>query len=572
VAETARSNFAGASLAGITDDLGNALVSPDTFGGSAFVLGPSVYRLIVAGVSNGDIASPPADATALLSDDNPLPFFTWDNTGGTGITAQVVANGTASSGNALRITIGTAVTSGTATLTRIEPITGTGDRGFAFIPQMTAIGTLSGGTAALADLFFSWLAPDQSTVVGTAPAVQTLDFQSFYSQSAVTLSAGDDAFGAASLYNCAPVGSKFLQMTARFRVTAAGTGTIARTLDITDFAIAVGEPILYLAELTDSNEFGAGFIQQDQGSITIESGRGTALGSTIGAVRIGNGNAQFGDPTYGFIQLDAGPTGIINLAADSVEADNDITATGDVYATAVRTTLVQSTGDLSLQAGGADVIVRDTAASGTNPRILFRDAAGTYYTGIKSGAANVVQILNGTSATDYAQLWAERIYPMNGSTASRYIYDDGTRTAFSGGIDTAGSIVTTGSILNDSISTTTATANAAIWVLSSGTSYTLRRNSSSSRYKTNIADADAVVLEAARRIKPRHYESTIADEAGATRLGFIAEEVHDAGLTHAVGYDAEGRPETIDSVALIAALWHRVDDLEARLAALEGKE
>jgi hypothetical protein len=126
--------------------------------------------------------------------------------------------------------------------------------------------------------------------------------------------------------------------------------------------------------------------------------------------------------------------------------------------------------------------------------------------------------------------------------------------------------------LNDNISTTTATANAAIWVLSSGTSYTLRRNSSSSRYKTNIVDADDVVLEAARRIKPRHYESTIEDEAGATRLGFIAEEVHDAGLTHAVGYDAEGRPETIDSVALTAALWHRVNDLEARLAALEGKE
>jgi hypothetical protein len=576
VADTARSNFAGASLAGITDDLGNALVSPDTFGGSAFVLGPSVYRLIVAGVSNGDIASPPADATALLSNDNPLPFFTWDNTGGTGITAQVVANGTASSGNALRITIGTAVTSGTATLTRIEPITGTGDRGFAFIPQMTAIGTLSGGTAALADLYFSWLAPDQSTVVGTAPAVQTLNFESFYSQNAVTLSAGDDAFGAAGIYNCAPVGSKFLQMTARFRVTAAGTGIIARTLDVTDFAIAVGEPVVYLAEQVDANEYGAGSVSQSEGSITIQSGGGTAVGSVSSVVTVGNGNVVDGDPTYGYINLDAGLTGVVGVTGN-VDVTGDVTAV-NVYATAAVWSpyLVNeetTSSNLNLRASSGLVTVQDSnVANGTNPRITFYNKSGTPFATVKSGAANVVQILNGASATDYAQLWAERIYPMNGTTASRYFFDDGTRLASSGGFDANGTIYASGAMVSDAISTTTQTASAAIWVLSSGTTYSLRRNSSSLRYKTNVENADSNVLDAARRVKPRHYESTIAEEAGATRLGFIAEEVHDAGLTHAVGYDEEGRPESLDAAALIAALWHRVDDLEARLAALEGKE
>ena len=78
------------------------------------------------------------------------------------------------------------------------------------------------------------------------------------------------------------------------------------------------------------------------------------------------------------------------------------------------------------------------------------------------------------------------------------------------------------------------------------------------------------MLEAARKIKPRHYESTIADEAGETRLGFIAEEVLEAGLSHAVGFDGEGRVETLDPTALIAALFARVNDLETRLAALEG--
>jgi hypothetical protein len=122
---------------------------------------------------------------------------------------------------------------------------------------------------------------------------------------------------------------------------------------------------------------------------------------------------------------------------------------------------------------------------------------------------------------------------------------------------------------HDAPATTSQSSSAAIWVLVSGTNYQLRRNTSSARYKTNIVDADEVVLEASRKVKARHYESTIEDEAGATRLGFIAEEIHDAGLTHAVEYDAEGRPDTIDSVALIAALWHRVSDLEDRLKALE---
>lgn len=567
MADRIGSDYGAASVAGISSDRGDALISADTTGSTALLFGPAAYRVMVAGVSNGDIAMPPDDALAVLSDDNPLPFFTWNNSGGTGITAQVVANGTASSGNALRISIGTAVASGTATLVRIEPITGTGDRGFTFVPQMTAIGTLNGGTAALADLSFSWLGPDQSTAVGTAPSTQTQPFANFYTIN--TLSAGLDTDGAASIYNCAPVGASFLKMTATFRVTAAG-GTATRTLDITDFAIAVGESQVYISEKTDVNEYGAALIDQISGSVGIVSGAGTAVGAAIGAVYIGNGDASFGDPTYSYILADA-TGGIIDLFASSVDVAGDLTTTGNatIGGALFVGSITDSSGDLNLAASGGDVIVQDSTAS--LPRLLYRDSAGTFLGGIQMQGANIFRFFNGSTTNDYGYIYAERIYPMNGTSASRFMSDNGTRTELSGGLETAGSIVTVGSILNDSISTTTATANAAIWVLSSGTSYTLRRNSSSKRYKTNIVDADAAVLEAARRIKPRHYESTIADESGATRLGFIAEEVEAAGLTHAVGYDAEGRPESLDTTALIAALFVRVNDLEARLAALEAK-
>jgi hypothetical protein len=275
----------------------------------------------------------------------------------------------------------------------------------------------------------------------------------------------------------------------------------------------------------------------------------------------------------GIINIFSGFGGVVAVSGDTVSIDSG-SAGGTGTGTLRVNTLVSNattTSDLTLEATGSDLIFQDiNAANGTNPRLLFQDKNGTFFAGVKSGAANVIQILNGSSATDYAQLWAERIYPMNGSTASRYMFDDGTRIAFSSGIDAAGTVICSGAMISDAISTTTQTSSAAIWVLSSGTTYSLRRNSSSARYKTNIEDVDAVVLEAARRIKPRHYESTIADENRATRLGFIAEEVEAAGLTHAVGYDADGRPESLDATALIAALYARVDDLEARLAALEG--
>jgi hypothetical protein len=118
--------------------------------------------------------------------------------------------------------------------------------------------------------------------------------------------------------------------------------------------------------------------------------------------------------------------------------------------------------------------------------------------------------------------------------------------------------------------TTTQTSSANIWVLTSGTTYEMRRNSSSRRYKTNIVPTDAAVLEAAKKIRAVHYESTIPSESGVSRLGFIAEEIESAGLTHAVSYNGEGQVETIDPVALIAALLVRIEDLDARLQEIES--
>jgi hypothetical protein len=191
---------------------------------------------------------------------------------------------------------------------------------------------------------------------------------------------------------------------------------------------------------------------------------------------------------------------------------------------------------------------------------------GTGHT-VSAVGASAVQFTR-TDTGNRSNITVARVFP--GSQTTRYIDDDGTYTT------TSSSLLVNGTSQADgfratAIPVTTNTTNAAIWFLNGGTDYTLRRNSSSARYKTDIVDADTVVLEAAKKIKPRHYRSTIESENGATRLGFIAEEVLAAGLSHAVGYDGDGLVETIDATALIAALYARVNDLEERLAALESR-
>lgn len=227
------------------------------------------------------------------------------------------------------------------------------------------------------------------------------------------------------------------------------------------------------------------------------------------------------------------------------------------------TLMRQVAGELQISpnAGAGDVKVSaDLTVSGGDLNL------STTHTLKPLSASTMTMIRNDTSAR--SALATGVLFPGNQTTRS--IGDDGTYTTVSSSL-LVGATCQADGFRATAIPTTTNTTNAAIWVLNAGTDYTLRRNSSSARYKTNIVDADEAVLEAARKIRPRHYESTIEDEAGETRLGFIAEEVLAAGLSHAVGYDGEGRVETLDPTALIAALFARVNDLEQRLADLESR-
>jgi hypothetical protein len=519
----------------------------------------------------------------IVQDGNPLPYWTFTDVNSAGaITAAIVADAGAASGNVLRFTVASGTLTGkSATLTRFIPVASSASRSFSFYAEATfESGTNS--TQATATLSCQFYASDQVTTTGTAFTSDTFGFNGL--QSPMGITAPDLYAVAPDLTNTtAPANAAYLKLT--ITIATVATQSAARTVDLTEVRVAHGLPELILTDKGDPATYQPAYIFNESGNLSLVASTGENLvvgldgywlGSVSNTIESG-GDINLiatGDIIGTAANVDLTATTQANIASDTT----NITATNGVYVTTNGTTEgtinvanVQSVGDLRLLAAGGDVYLNSTAV-GVGPRLLFRDSAGTFYGGLRMEGANVFRFYNGSTSNDYAYIYAERIYPMNGTTASRYIYDTGSVTAVSGSFEAPSGYVQANSFYADSITGTTATTNAAIWVLTGGTTYNLRRNTSSARYKTAITDADDAVLAAAKSVKPRHYESTIADEAGATRLGFIAEEVHDAGLTHAVGYDAEGRPESLDSTALIAALWHRVNDLEARLAAIEAQQ
>jgi hypothetical protein len=460
----------GAYEGGVNNDKGAPLVANNTDGETSLLFGPAALREIQTGVANGSWEVTPDQATATVTEENPIPYWTFTDTNSSGaITCAIVADASSGSSNTLRwsITAGSA-NSLSAKLTRFVPVAATRNRAFAYSPEVNTFGATNTAIATIR-MQAQFYKPDQTTTTGTAIDSGVITFATLGTSS-------NWLTGSYTTANAAPADAAYCLITITVATAAVGT-VVASTVDIPEVRLIRGDQTNIFAEYTTPATYAPTLVRQVNGTLQISPNAGT------GAVQIG-----------GALNLDTRHTIVSNNASSILFTRND---------------------------------------SGTRSSLVVG-----------------------------------RMFP--GDQTTRYIDDDGTYTTVSASL-LVGATCQADGFRATAIPTTTNTTNAAIWVLNSGTDYTLRRNTSSARYKTNIVDADAAVLEAAKKIKPRHYESTIEDEAGQTRLGFIAEEVLATGLSHAVGYDAEGRVETLDPTALIAALFARVNDLEMRLAALESR-
>jgi hypothetical protein len=465
-------------------------------------------------VANGDFAIPPDDATATITEENPLPYWTFTDVNSAGaITAAVVSSASAGSGNVLRWSVAASTLTGkSATLTRFVPVASSRNRAFAHFPELNTASATNTANISLT-ITYQYYKQDYTTTGSSGTFTATF----------ATLGTGTNWLNPPiATTNAAPSDAAFIYVTITVSTTATTPASVS-TVDITEVRLVRGDQTNLFAEYTTPATYAPTRVRQVNGVLNIEPNGGT-------------GNVTLG---------------------------GDLTVTGT---------------DVNL---------------GTGLTIGVLGTSAVQFTRNDSG--------------NRANITVGRVFP--GTQATRYMDDNGSAITFSSSVEVTGSVDATtfypssnglalvgangadvsltGSDVSVPISgngelstipnTTTATTNSARWVSTSANIYALRRDSSTRRVKTNIVEADDAVLAAAKNLRAVHFEPLEKDADGILRgtgqqtLGLIAEEIADAGLGCAVTYDGEGLPDGYDERVIIAALLHRINDLEARLAALESR-
>jgi hypothetical protein len=105
----------------------------------------------------------------------------------------------------------------------------------------------------------------------------------------------------------------------------------------------------------------------------------------------------------------------------------------------------------------------------------------------------------------------------------------------------------------------------------------LARSTSSLKYKKNVKDYDKG-LNDVLQLRPVYYESINQKEDGIQYAGFIAEEVHELGLTEFVQYAEDGSPDALAYQNMVSLLVKAIQEqnqliseLSAKVSALENK-
>lgn len=225
---------------------------------------------------------------------------------------------------------------------------------------------------------------------------------------------------------------------------------------------------------------------------------------------------------------------------------------------------------LSVVANGGGLYA--DAPSGGYAALFFRNVSDAALANIAVNSSGVFTFSSGSSVNQAGDIRAESIYP--GDQTTYYMsYNNGSDGVAAGGIrfNTSISLIGSSNYRQDAVPTTYAGLSAT-WSppAVAGDSYTITRASSSRRYKTNITDLDQEVLDAVKRLRPVHYSGMHGEEIYGRRLGFIVEEMEEAGLDCVV-LKENGLAEGYDQMGVVAALLGWVRELEARITELESR-
>ena len=261
----------GAFEGGVNADKGAPLVSTSSDGETALLFGPAALREIQAGVANGDFSIPPDAAGDTITDENPLPYWTFTDVNSAGaITAAIVADAGAGSGNVLRFTVASGTLTGkSATLTRYIPVASSASRSFAFYAEAT-FDNGTNSTQSNAKISCQFYKADGITTTGTAFESALYTFNLLQTPTGATAPDLYSAAGADWLAMTAPADAAFLKLT--ITIATVATQSAARTVDLTEVRVANGLPELILTDKSDPATYFPAFIYADNGELALASG------------------------------------------------------------------------------------------------------------------------------------------------------------------------------------------------------------------------------------------------------------------------------------------------------------
>ena len=514
----------------ITADGGETLIGSDSDGATALLFGPAALREVQAGVANGDFASAPDEPDADVTEENPLPYFTLVDSSGGAITARVIEDASAGSGNVLRFRIAAATTTGQSlTIKRFVPVPGTRNRSFVFTPEVYCINATSTSNAKVV-LSYQYYQNDAETTTGTGDTRERT----------LTEIGSADTLRIASNYTRLAIPSDAAFILVSIKVETTGTVASQSDVSIAELRLIAGGSDLYIAENSTPATYGPARLRQVNGELTITPNLGGA----------------------GTVVID----GTLNLGATTFSS---LTVSGTAGSTAIGVT----NGNI-VASNGFVRALRGTAGNAVFTGAITGDAGDR----IRIEADGRIEWGDGTSSTGDVNLYR--------SSSTTLKTDDAfaADTLFSTLSVTAGN----GNFLADGPTTRdvtpTTSGRGAIWTSIGDAVYRLERYvaASTEEVKKNIApttvaaeqlyalelvdfEYDQEKIEALRETYP-----ALPDAVPGVRRGVVWEQVVEA-MPHAAIPANAGDPPSIDWEALYFAALVAIQDLNQRLAALEAE-
>jgi hypothetical protein len=256
----------GAFEGDVNADNGATLVATNSDGEKSQLFGPAALREIQANVANGDFEVLPNDATAAISESNPLPYWSFTDNSGGRIVATSAPSTLAVGQNILRFTLTDAVDTDEVYFTRYVPVPTSEARTYGNQPRVAVA-----AATASANYRITWSAQyvmaDLETTTGTSASSSRTGTQMNTAVSGGTTGAeyqlNPNGTGSA------PVDAAYLLL----KLSVNATGSVASaTLDIAEIRIDRSTIQYLVADQSMPDDFGPAAVYLYQGNLFLANG------------------------------------------------------------------------------------------------------------------------------------------------------------------------------------------------------------------------------------------------------------------------------------------------------------